>query len=165
MNKMTNIAYVQLSDGRKVRVEAEHEGKVKVTLIYDDPPPEGVSPLYWAALSMQYMPTKLWEQDVLDQAEARALRGEGRQCPHGKYWYRETESESPEHPVGSLSIDCTPCSNTSKYTAVNVEGPDTAAVGRWKVEGPNVSLFYKDRVTAKNVARALNAAWSAAQED
>jgi hypothetical protein len=34
---------------------------------------------------------------------------QGTQCPHGLYWYAETESENPLHPVGSLSLDCDKC--------------------------------------------------------
>ena len=34
-------------------------------------------------------------------------------CPHGNYWYAEVESENPQFPVGSLSLDCDLCTITA----------------------------------------------------
>lgn len=33
----------------------------------------------------------------------------GKICRHGHFWYAEVESENPDFPVGSLSIDCDVC--------------------------------------------------------
>lgn len=49
---------------------------------------------------------------ILVRAEVDIVLGERapEQCPHGLWWYREVESENPDHPVGSWSIDCEDCS-------------------------------------------------------
>lgn len=81
---MDNVAYVTLSDGRMIRVEAEHEGKVKVTLIYPRKP-EASRPLDWASFSVHLLPKELWEKEVLEAYEAHANhddRNSNPSCEH-----------------------------------------------------------------------------------
>ena len=37
-------------------------------------------------------------------------------CPHGVMPYREVESENPAHPAGSVSLDCTPCTQATEFS-------------------------------------------------
>lgn len=52
------------------------------------------------------------------------------------------------------------------YNAVNRDGPDTAAVGTWWIEGVGIMPFkVGDRVLAKTIAMNLNIAYDKGKQD
>lgn len=51
---------VQLSDGRMVCVEAEHDGEITVTLVQGDQPPGAYG---WGVLSHRIITHEQWERD------------------------------------------------------------------------------------------------------
>jgi hypothetical protein len=61
--KIRNVNYVQLSDGRRVCVEALHNGRVVVTLIYGERP-SGVALTDWASVESNVLPHNAWEEKI-----------------------------------------------------------------------------------------------------
>lgn len=69
---MLNIGVVELSDGRKIRVVAEHEGKITVTLVFPEVPQGAERPFDWATFEYKLRPEHVFQAEQLRAFEEHA---------------------------------------------------------------------------------------------